>query len=71
MSKKLTVFRYRGKGLGMRAEVVIIATLGKTAQEMMLKWTSENEVDGSTFRLVEQKPFVAKGQVVYGWNGDY
>jgi len=65
------VFRFRGKGKALAAEVTIIAALEKTAHKVALKWASENGLDGSTFRLISKEPFTASGQVVYAWDGDY
>lgn len=68
---KLKRYQYRGKGLALSAEVVVIAYTENAALVLAELWCVGHAVDPDTLRLEEPGEEVDFPCVVHGWNGDY
>lgn len=64
------VYTFRGKGLALSSEVVVLAKRQDVAHRIAVDWCKQNGVDADTLHFVEKERAECP-MIVYAWNGDY
>jgi hypothetical protein len=67
----LKVYEIVGKGMGLSAVIVVVASRKDQARLRANAWAKQNGVPVDSLKFKSIRPMAEKTDVVYAWNGDY